>query len=27
VEQVEEHDADVAVLLVNADGAIRPAGG
>jgi hypothetical protein len=26
VEQVEEHHADVAVLLVNDDGAIRPAG-
>jgi hypothetical protein len=26
VEQVEEHDAEVAILLVNDDGAIRPAG-
>lgn len=27
VEQVEERDADVAILLVNEDGAVRPAGG
>jgi hypothetical protein len=27
VEQAEERDADVAILLVNDDGAIRPAGG